>query len=569
MRCSDRNLLRNSDGAVAPTIALSLIALVAIGGVAFDYARLGTMHTELQQAADQAALAAASQLDTQSGACARAGAAAANLLNNQTFFGNYGSGRKVTVASETACDAVGSVKFYQSYNQTTDTPGDAATNDGNAKFVVVTVDARQANYALTPIVGVFNSGSIAATAVATLGSGSICKIPPLMICNPAETAGPGGVQTFDPATYRGRGLKLEAGGGGAWAPGNYGYLDFGNGAPTVEKAMGSNVDNDPCVDAATVQTKPGNTASAPTGINTRFDIYENGLIAYCAQGNGNCSPAVTVAKDVVHPVFTGGVQPNETGSGDNCKLSNGQDPWQLPTPADGGYRYLPDPTTRAQVGPDPVVMGMPRDICHAVSTGGDCGGTASRFGDGSWDRDLYFRVNYGAGAYDGSVGATGNHWNLLPWLSSWAATNGVSLSDISRYNVYRAESAAITAGTLTNASNNDAKRKFAYSATQGSKTTNFYGYSNARCAASQAASASVKDRRVLTAAVVNCVSGSVQGSTHITPIGWIDLFLVEPSINRDRTGADQIYVEIIGGATKPDGGGPFQYFLKQRPRLIK
>src|SRR5215208_6860872 len=107
MPCSGRSLYRNSDGTVAPTIALSLIALVAVGGVAFDYARLATMHTELQQAADQAALAAASQLDGGSGACARASAAAANLLNNETYFGNFGTGRAVTVTAESACDATG------------------------------------------------------------------------------------------------------------------------------------------------------------------------------------------------------------------------------------------------------------------------------------------------------------------------------------------------------------------------------------------------------------------------------------------------------------------------------
>jgi len=564
MPCSGRSLLRNTDGAVAPTIALSLIALVAVGGVAFDYSRLATMHTELQQAADQAALAAASQLDTSSGACARAGAAAAQLLNNQTYFGNYGSGRQVTVASETACDATGSVKFYQSYDQTTDTPGAAATSDANAKFVVVTVDARQAKYALTPIVGALSSGNIAATAVATLGSGAICKIPPLMICNPAET---GSVLTFDPSTYRGRGLKLEAGGGGSWAPGNYGYLDFGNGAPTVEKAMGSNVDNDPCVDAATVQTKPGNTASAPAGINTRFDMYDNGLIAYCAASTGNCSPAVNVIKDAIHPTFSNGSQPNETASNsDNCTIMNGNDPWELPSPL-----YQPDATTRQQVGADPQNMGLPRDICHAISGSGDCGGTASRFGDGSWDRNLYFKVNYGSTAYDGSVSAAATAWNKLAWLSSWASTNGVTLSTISRYDVYRAETAAITAGTLTRADGaTDAKRRLVGTATHGSHTVDMYAYGNGRCAASQAASATVKDRRILTAAVVNCVAGSVQGSTHITPIGWIDLFLVEPSIDRGTlTGKDQIYVEVIGGATKPDGGGPFQYFLKQRPRLVK
>jgi len=553
MPCSARNILRNTDGAVAPTIALSLIALLACGGIAFDYARMATMHTELQDAADQAALAAASQLDGQSGACARAAAAASSLLTNETYFAAFGSGRGVTVQNEGTCGENAHIKFYKTYDQTNDVPGDPADADDNAKFVIVTVDARQANYALTPIVGVFNSGSIAATAVATLGAGAICKVPPLMICNPLETSTN---LTFDPDTYRGRGLKLEAGGGGAWAPGNYGYLDFGNGAPVVEKAMGSNVENDPCVAGDAVQTKPGNTASAPTGINTRFDIYDNGLIAYCAQGNGNCSPAVDVIKDIIHPAFSTGAQPNETASNsDNCKLSNGSDPWALPS-----VQYQPDATTRAQVGTDPKAMGSPRDICHAVSTAGDC--SSGRFGDGSWDRDLYFHVNY-------STAGTG--WQSLGWLTSWASANGVTLSTISRYNVYRAEVAAIQAGTLRNASAVDAKRRLADSVQIGNSGNfkDYYSYANARCAAGQAASNTVKDRRVLTAAVVNCVAGSVQGSTHIAPIGWIDMFLVEPSINRPRTNADQIYVEIIGGATKPDGGAPFQYYLKQRPRLIK
>ena len=48
-----------------------MVALIAAGGIAFDYARLAAMDTELQDAADQAALAAASQLDRQTGACAR------------------------------------------------------------------------------------------------------------------------------------------------------------------------------------------------------------------------------------------------------------------------------------------------------------------------------------------------------------------------------------------------------------------------------------------------------------------------------------------------------------------
>src|SRR6185503_18824901 len=56
-------LIRSQDAAVAPTVAISLFGLIAVGGIAFDYARLAAMDSELQAAADQAALAAATQLD--------------------------------------------------------------------------------------------------------------------------------------------------------------------------------------------------------------------------------------------------------------------------------------------------------------------------------------------------------------------------------------------------------------------------------------------------------------------------------------------------------------------------
>src|SRR5580765_945252 len=97
------NLLRSNDGAVAPTIALSLVGLIAAGGIAFDYARLASMDTELQTAADQAALAAAAQLDGETGACSRAANAARNMLVNETRMANDGnvSGRQITIPLET------------------------------------------------------------------------------------------------------------------------------------------------------------------------------------------------------------------------------------------------------------------------------------------------------------------------------------------------------------------------------------------------------------------------------------------------------------------------------------
>ena len=99
-----RRVWRNCDGAVAPTVALSLVGLIAVGGVAFDYAHLASLDTELQQAADQAALAAATQLDGQSGAIARATAAAQNLITNKSLLaGNGQSGGAIDVPTITFC----------------------------------------------------------------------------------------------------------------------------------------------------------------------------------------------------------------------------------------------------------------------------------------------------------------------------------------------------------------------------------------------------------------------------------------------------------------------------------
>src|SRR5438067_2192604 len=105
MRGIARRLWTDDQGSVAPIVAISLIGLLAVGGVGFDYARLASMHTELQNAADHAALAAASQLDGSTDSCARAAAAAASLLSNKTYFANdnAGTGVQVPTASVTDC----------------------------------------------------------------------------------------------------------------------------------------------------------------------------------------------------------------------------------------------------------------------------------------------------------------------------------------------------------------------------------------------------------------------------------------------------------------------------------
>ena len=219
MRRTLQQLWKRTDGAVAPTVALSLIGLIAVGGIAFDYARMASLDTELQSAADQAALAAASQLDGETGACTRAVAAAQSLVTNDARFANDAGGLAVTIANTSVCtddtnitdDPASSVRFYK------DKVGTPATTVQEAHFVDVTVNSRRAYYALTPIVGALSSGDERATARAGLGT-ALCKVPPLMMCDP----NPGVATDWD--AMKGRGLRLVSNSGSNWAPGAFGYI---------------------------------------------------------------------------------------------------------------------------------------------------------------------------------------------------------------------------------------------------------------------------------------------------------------------------------------------------------
>jgi len=87
----------DKSAAVAPTVALSLFLLIGAGGVAFDFARMADLDSELQNAADQAALAAASQLDGEARAMQRATAAAQGLVDNYTLVASGGGGKSITI----------------------------------------------------------------------------------------------------------------------------------------------------------------------------------------------------------------------------------------------------------------------------------------------------------------------------------------------------------------------------------------------------------------------------------------------------------------------------------------
>ena len=522
-----QQIWRNSDGAVAPTIALSLVALIAAGGIAFDYARVASMDTELQSAADHAALAAASQLDGEDGACERAVAAALNMVANRTYMANDGGGMDVAIEAPSICDGdtgitddpSSRIRLFQDIAKT-----NPADDDSNAKFVLVTVDPREATYALTPIVAAFSSGDVAASAFAGVGE-AICKMPPMMICNP----NPG--TPFDAEAMRGRGIQVTGhgntkGGTGdpvsAWGPGDFGFLAVGgSNAALIEALAFQDIPRD-CIQTVDQDVTTGNPQALYDAVNTRFDIYDfasGGGTTLAPCFSGSCPAALNVTKDLIK---------DDTGTnGNKCKI-HGQG-WHLPanqfaphvyTAGTGGMTVMDDDGVSA--------MGLPRDNCHYGSFGRACrnytGHTNDRIGNGEWARGDYFTKNHPSGRRPGSP------------------------STVTRYETYRWE--------IENS----------YLPAEGGT-----GQRSAPVCSTGTPDAGT-DRRVLSVAVVeNC--GSLSGGSRAAVIGdWVDMFLVEPTIDSRGNGAiaDSIYMEVIGrtGAGGTGSVGP-QVIHKLVPYLIE
>ena len=520
----------DDSGAVAPTIALSLFALIAVGGIGFDYARMAAMDSELQNAADQAALAAATQLDGETGAINRATTAAQSLVTNSTLFSNDNVG--------TTTISIPTVVFYKDIEKKTE-----ALTDEDANFVEVTTVTREANFALTPIVAAFSSGPLEAIAFAGVDS-AICNVPPVMICNPQETEANSELDIdFDTSGLIGVGIKLVSVGnnGGAWAPGNFGYLDTGSPVnnPNIElkQALGWTSVPGNCQSQSGVQTKSGAGTPITHAINTRFDIYEKGGPggSACPDG-GSCPASINSVKDLVRAQNANGA--NSCGIGPQGWGEPAQ-PY-LPTSATDDL----DLTVPANV---PSSMGHPRDKCHAIASP-----SCDKIGDGNWDRNAYFFVNYG--------------WST----SQWQTNTGLGATP-TRYQVYEWEidnrGKVIGGKTILNPRT-----------ASGTSPNALIDHDKPVCSAGEGFGNGLvpdddtPDRRRFSAALVNCKNQNVNGGggTVYQVKKWIELFVVEPSANRARTGLQDVYVELIGETPAGSGAGTVgQVVSRNVPYLIE
>ena len=496
---------KDENAAIAPMYAIAIFGLIAIAGVGWDYGRLMTMDSELQNAADQAALAAATQLDGRDGAMQRARDAATNFLAssdsqwaNRTRMSNDGQGRTISGLT---------FRFYDSYDSEADTFGTEITDDADAdeaNVVSVTVNGREAFYALTPIVGAISSGPINANAVAGLQSAT-CNVPPLMFCAPE------GRNDFPTADDIGIGLDLRERNQQTdlFAPGTFDLLqiEYSNIANNEQnRTLGLNSDFLGCA-GPDVTTRPGNRDTETEAFNTRFDLYKNPLA--CAQdGSGDYCPAEVVRSNMVRVVTVNGNNPNA-----NCSNTNG-----------GTYVPISELPSELNI----QEQALPKDACQIS-------GSCLSFGDGDWDLNGYMNTVHGGQSLPADVDLDGN-------------------GTVSRYEVYEWERAnPSTRQTRELARVTDRNR------------TTLYCSHPSPIRNPVAASDTQKDRRLVTVASVDC--SNVRGRVPINTIKFVDLFMLQPaSSNGSDT---QIFAEIVGPATLAGGGSAFQYFGRNKPVLLR
>ncbi len=258
-----RDFTRDCRGAT--TIYVMFAGTLALSGgvLALDIGRVVVLRSQMQNAADAAALSAAAQLDGQDGAITRATAAASDAISNTT-----------NLASDDGDFVVQSIVFYDGITLNSSTTTDAAT----AVATAVTLTPRTISIFLAPVLEAISSGSVDdeftldGTARAGLST-IVCDVPPFMVCNPAED-GSSSDDVLD-AANAGRQLLTKEGpgqGGGSLAPGNFGLLcpSSGNcGAASVSDALAA--EPGLCY-TSDVTTSPGSqTQQARNGINARMD----------------------------------------------------------------------------------------------------------------------------------------------------------------------------------------------------------------------------------------------------------------------------------------------------------
>jgi hypothetical protein len=186
---------------------LLILVIIPLVLLAVDGARYQSLQTQMQAAADAAALAGAAELNGQPGAMSRA----TDAINN--YLSNYLSGMGTTNRVQFSAPA-----YYSALPPADQLPsnGTPANTDDEAHFVLVT-----ATPVTVPILLPRGSFSAGARAVAGMYE-DICRSPPIYICNPWEGTGTDVSTALSSLSERRKQLQLVN--NGTTSPGSFGWL---------------------------------------------------------------------------------------------------------------------------------------------------------------------------------------------------------------------------------------------------------------------------------------------------------------------------------------------------------
>ena len=264
-----RNLLRDDRGGVAVFGAMVALTAIGAGAVAVDVGRMTVLRSQMQNAADARAMAAAVQLDGRDGAQDRARSVAEDIMV-------HGS----TIPADEQEIQVASVNFYSQYTPTKI----AATTDQNAVFVEVVLEAREVDFLFEPVLDMLTGEDADDARITTYAAAGpdpfICHAPPLMICDYGDQGGGSHSWADDlrNPVHAGKQVRLkEQGSGGTWAPGNFGLLslpDGSSGASDLEAALAALLPED-CYELDVTTATGSKTQKIVDAMNARFDITGN------------------------------------------------------------------------------------------------------------------------------------------------------------------------------------------------------------------------------------------------------------------------------------------------------
>lgn len=241
-------------GSVIVLATFGMLTFLLATGLAVDISHLYLAKTELQNAADAAALAGASALNSSPSGIIVAADRAVQQMNNYEF-----NRTNVTFPRANVLFAVNLDGTYMS-------EASAQTQAQNIRFVKVTTPQLPVGIFFAAMtLGATQNLSAASTAGLSVPINSFCDFIPLSVIDYDIPLAPGNTYT------------IRAGTGGSPSPGNYQILAVaGPGGVDVGFGLGAGVDA--CAgagDTYAVDTKTGVTAGkVRTGINARFDDYQ-------------------------------------------------------------------------------------------------------------------------------------------------------------------------------------------------------------------------------------------------------------------------------------------------------